>query len=58
MEMVFLRGLLQGDTSDTSIKFISILLLCRLVSLTQLLGKRQPAAFFSLLVLPGISLGK
>lgn len=58
MEMMFLHGLLQGDTSDTSIEFITILLLCRLVSLTQLLAKRQPAAFFALLVLHGVSLGK
>jgi len=58
MEMVFLHGLLQGDTSDISIKFITILFLCRLLSLTRLLGKMQPAAFFALLASHGVSLGK
>lgn len=52
------HGLLQGDTSDTSIKFINILFLCRLVSLTQLLGKMQPATSFALLVPHEVSLGK
>lgn len=52
------HGLLQGDTCDTSIKFITILFLCRLVSLTQLLGKMQPATSFALLVPHEVSLGK